>query len=39
MNRVNELNWNELNHSYQPSDFSFRTTEEVDSNSELMDKE
>ena len=39
MNRVNELNWNELNHSYQPSDFSFRTTEEVDSNSELLDQE
>ncbi|MBP3888761.1 MAG: AAA family ATPase [Cellulosilyticum sp.] len=30
MNSQNELNWTELNRSYQPSNLSFRTTNEVD---------
>lgn len=36
MSRVNELNWNELNHSYQPSTLSFQTTEEVESIETLL---
>lgn len=39
MNSINELKWSELNHSYQPSDFSFRTTEEVESINELLEQE
>ena len=31
MSSINELNWNELNHSYQPSNLCFQTTEEVES--------
>lgn len=31
MNSNKELYWDELQHSYQPSDFSFFTTDEVDS--------
>lgn len=36
MSRVNELNWDELNHSYQPSTLSFQTTEEVESIETLL---
>ena len=39
MNSINELNWNELYHSYQPSDFSFRTTQEVECIQNLLDQE
>ncbi|MBE6022137.1 MAG: hypothetical protein E7231_02735 [Cellulosilyticum sp.] len=39
MNSINELRWDELNHSYQPSEFSFRTTDEVESIDELIDQE
>ena len=39
MNSINELKWDELNHSYQPSDFSFRNTDEVQSISELLEQE
>lgn len=36
MNSINELNWDELNHSYQPSNSSFQTTEEVGSIDTLL---
>lgn len=39
MNSNKELSWNELNHSYQPSDFSFRTTNEVKVINELLGQE
>lgn len=39
MNCNKELSWNELNHSYQPSDFSFRTTDEVQVMDELIGQE
>lgn len=39
MNSQNELNWTELNRSYQPSDISFRTTNEVESIYELFHQE
>lgn len=39
MNRMNELKWNELNRSYQPSDFSFQTTDEVACQNELLEQE
>lgn len=38
MNSINELNWNELNHSYQPSDFSFESTDEVEYIDDLVDQ-
>lgn len=39
MNSNIELNWNELNHSYQPSDFSFTTTDEVEAAYEMLGQE
>lgn len=39
MNSNKELNWDELNHSYQPSDFSFRTTDEVEITQEMFGQE
>ncbi len=39
MNSQNELNWTELNCSYQPSDISFRTTNEVESIDSLFYQE
>lgn len=39
MNSNKELHWNELNHSYQPSEFSFITTDEVESAYELLGQE
>lgn len=39
MNSNKELNWNELNHSYQPSDFSFTTTDEVESTYDMLGQE
>lgn len=39
MNSNKELHWNELNHSYQPSEFSFTTTDEVESAYEMLGQE
>lgn len=39
MNSNKELNWDDLNHSYQPSDFSFTNTEEVESAYEMFGQE
>lgn len=39
MNSQNELNWTELNRSYQPSELSFRTTTEVESVKGLLYQE
>lgn len=36
MRSINELNWDELNHSYQPSNLSFQTTEEIESIETLL---
>ena len=36
MSSINELNWDELNHSYQPSTLSFQTTEDVESIETLL---
>lgn len=33
-----ELMWDELNHSFEPSDFSFRSTEDVQEDSALIDQ-
>ncbi len=39
MNINKELNWDELNHSYKPSDFSFKTTDEVEIMDDLLGQE
>jgi len=39
MNSNKELNWDDLNHSYQPSDFSFTNTDEVESAYEMLGQE
>lgn len=39
MNSNKELNWDELNHSYQPSDFNFLTTNDVRASSDLLGQE
>lgn len=39
MNSNKELSWDDLNHSYQPSDFSFANTDEVESAYEILGQE
>ena len=39
MNKINELKWDELKLSYQPSDFSFATTEELVGSHEMIGQE
>ena len=39
MNSDKELNWDELQHSYQPSDFSFFTTDEIDPYESIIGQE
>ncbi|PHV72026.1 ATP-dependent protease [Sporanaerobium hydrogeniformans] len=39
MNQINELKWNELKLSYQPSDFSFTTTNELVGSHEIIGQE
>ncbi len=39
MNKINELKWDELKLSYQPSDFSFATTDELVGSHEMIGQE